>query len=246
MATIVERTILGETDKRIVLTREQMGRTISVGSNWNAIRIGFRHSLTINNANGVVAPGIWAFGLCSGTEKMMQDDTTKHFVGIITSGEDYYASNFSSANNIRVGSSYSTAYNISKKVNLIYTNAVINHGDSGSYSSSYNFLTSSTNTIGMGAWIFEIRKGNPNWNFKVYSPSWRYSSNNNGNVDYNKFINAINNTNINTSNYYFYYTATATLPVDEIADGYLDTINIAWQSVTESLEVSDVAYAILE
>lgn len=243
MAQIIERTIQAETEKRLVLQKEQIGRTISIGSNWDSIRIGFRHSISNDSNVKLSAPGVWAFGLCSGTSNMFLDDTTTHFLGVRTTGGGWQAINYTLPNGIYI---HPNVWKFSSKVGNTYVDSDFTTSSTyPSISTDYKSLTTTVNTIGCSAWIIDITKGDPNWIWTIYSGSW-YSTSINRHVSYYKFINSINNNLVDKGADNFVVWASGSVTVNETLNGFLDTINIAWQSVSETLEISDVAYAILE
>lgn len=78
---IITKTLGGESTKVISMANGQMVRSLSMGSSWDKIRIGFRYR--INTEYDIPGSPEFSIGLCSGTTNTFGSTTCDNFIGIM-------------------------------------------------------------------------------------------------------------------------------------------------------------------
>lgn len=225
MADIVERTVLSVTDKRIVLGAEQLGRTISIGTNWNKIRIGMRCSTTYTSTS----PLPLLFGLCSGTTAMAGDATPEHFVGVRFDVAGWGVTNYTG---------FLSAYGWACKI-VDGTATQTGNDSTGAWMAKTANCT--------GALMLEITKGSPNFTISkirsigTTSGTPTYSSEDITQALFEQaMLSAASPPSIAG---HIGQWASNTIAVNEATDGYLDTINIKWGDPVATLDINEIAWA---
>jgi len=216
MASIVERTIGGATDRRLALLREQCGRTISIGSSWNKIRLGIH--LSIDTSAAITQMPSFVFGLCSGMTNMYTDETTDHFVGVKTP-DSINTTNF--ANYIQGPGTQSVI-----KIGTTETNTTP--------ASVTSYFAMGKSSASRSMFILEITKGSPNYIVRFRMSEY------NENVTTAQFRAQMQAENVTFAHG---WTANQNFAIDEATNGNLDTINIAWMSELNAIEISAVSYS---
>jgi len=219
MASIISRTINGEVDQRLSINGEEIGRTISIGSDWTKLRIGMRITMLGSTAIGTSMP--LAIGLSSGTAKMYADPSTTHFVGFRTGATAW-----------TISGSHHIPGNWEKLVKV------------GGIVSSSAITWTNTPVIPRpetkrGQFFLDITKGSgatpTSWILNIDS----YAANNSSDVNLPGFIASMQTLNdVNATA----FTGDTSITVDEEANGTLDTINIAWLGTAGNIELSDIGY----
>jgi len=219
MASIIERTGNGETEKRLSLNAEQIGRSISIGSQWQKIRIGVRWSCTLTT-NYVSSPALY-LGMCSGTTNMIGDTTPQHFVGWHMKPDSTVSASNTNYISIPGGTSNSMLVNVGGVKTVAGFN--VNPLNVGRVSRG-----------GAAIMVLEITKGSPNFLLSNWSSSGYLSTP-------SDFLTVMQAVAVPTSIMSARISGEA-MAVDEATNGYLDTINFAWQGVQGDFELSDIAY----
>lgn len=217
-ATIVSRTISSIVDQKIVLDgsagNTQIGRTLSIGTSWNRIRIGCRIVCDPNGNTGDFTPAI-AFGMCSGTTNMFNSASTTNFLGLV----------------FRAG----IAWTLSSQIWFQ------SGGAPGNVSKRVG-TTTTTLSLGLNSWycagdvswrsyiLVDITKGSPN--FTVGLGTYQTGSVNDTSLS--SFYDRMQGNPDPPSPY-----SSAAVAFDEIA-GSLDTVNFYWGTTNRKMEVSEI------
>lgn len=217
-------------EQNLELLDEEIGRKISVGSTWNSLRIGVRLYVDSTLTSYYMAPP-FICGLCSGDTNMYHSDTTTHFVGLRTPTIDWTSY---STYGMLFDKSWTSGDNdlkIVKKINNTLT----------------TFTTPSGRTFGAiksdapfpSCFALDIIKGDPNWTFNIYTSTPDTQR------GYEDFIRLMHNPSVPTQYLAYKRTASvAAIDIDELTNGYLDTINLGWFSPLYKLYIADVAYSV--
>jgi hypothetical protein len=231
MALIIQRNFPNDPDKVINLNDEQMARTMTIGSNWNWIRLGVR--MQMSKSNAIVNPN-FAMGLCSGTSSLYGDRTTTHFFG-----QDF------DTNAIWTENSVTRAKNWAGLVARFVTkvsSSIINWS-SGSQKDWAIGSTPSSNSISRQYYMLDFVKSavDPGLWMLVYV--WNKAADlsaTNYDESFTSFYN--NMTNLTASlNSADYTSSFQYIPISESINGNLDTLNIYWNQTANTMQLSDVA-----
>lgn len=224
MASIIERTILSETEKRLSLTGEQAGRLLVIGDDWQSIRVAIRYS--INTTTTLTLPSFF-LGLCSGNS-LPCDAVTSHFLGVGTQASLPLTGTGGLANVIRTSTSgaYTRMFHI--------VDGVSANSSTGATSDFFGIRCSPASNGGWSVMSLEITKGSPDF---TITGKWSPQASSISAATFISFIGngsatGITNTMCNT-----------TRAVDEATDGFLDTIALSWGHASIPVEISDIAYA---
>lgn len=232
--SILSRTISAIVDQRLVLTNDQCGRPLSIGTTWNQIRIGMRCAI---NPQGSTAsppdPGFF-FGLCSGTTNMFGSATTTNALGVIT------------GSTLNYNAGPPPYYHITTS-GLLRAKRVGSTLTSGSTMIAATRLpfTADPTTI-RAAMVLEITRGSPN-----YTTQLIVSIGLGVDLPLSIFLAALEaatmadvTTVLNTSGASYNTGSASTIAFDIVA-GDLNTINVSWASAVRTFEISDIAYALI-
>lgn len=220
---VVSRTYSSVVDQRISLHNDYIARTMSIGTNWTRVRIGFRWSL--NDGGTIVAafsPFFWA-GLCSGTTNPVGAQTPTNWFGFWWKNPSIQ---WSPGSNVysQLGGSGMTP---SKIVNGVQTNGT-------SFGSFYiSGLTSVRSFM-----ILEITKGSPNWQLNICVPVGQGPAGTDRVLQ--TLIDTMSVTPMQIVGQYD-VSGNQALAFDESA-GSLDTINVYFGNDSRKLEISEIVY----
>jgi hypothetical protein len=226
MATIVDRV----TEKVCALSNEQIGRTISIGSDWQWLRIAVLYEFYSSSVahQTMVSPKMYV-GLSAGTSSMAGNSNTRYFLGFTTDstltlsriGVDgrpgYYIGNTSSYITVKSGSS---EFNSSARMSVYYPS----FSTGSDRIRNYLFIDYVKSNTTPGDWsIYLFHKVTGSAAITDFTPANFYA-----------FIPT------ETASASTYNRWSFTMPVSESTYGNLDTVNISWNS-SQSLEISEVA-----
>ncbi len=229
---IVNRLISGlESDNKLVLNNSSAARTISIGTGWLQLRVGFRVSISGSGTLNFFPH--FTFGLCSGTGRAMSDNVVDAFMGI-----GYTGTSWTYVHNGYIPEFLPSTTNFLTKTGLVVT------------SSSTSQPTLGANYTGVRQSIFfEMSKSD-----NSLSLLWRA----NGGAAITKdlpsgtFLGAMGvNPGINNIESYLNANGGAdghsqvgftTTPYSALYN-LLDTVCFSWNSSAANIEISDVAYA---
>lgn len=239
MASIVQRIIRSETEKRLVLTAEQCGRVLEVGSNWSKLRIGGRISST--RYSNWSSPPSFNIGLSAGTSNMVGDATPQHFLGVRTNSVGWIYSPSGTE-----GGALETNLSTVRIVNGVVTATGIGHqtnvytANRPSIACAYD---NGNSTQVISAIFIEITKGSPNFNVKVWSNVIGSVSNTRvaQHVTAARFNDAMSAEAIPEGNGNWIAIGNTDYAIDEATNGYFNALNIAWLGTGSSFEISDAA-----
>ncbi len=211
MLSIVEKLVNSETDKRLVISRESLGRALNPNIDWSGIRIGIRAS---THWTGSVPSLIFQLGLCDGSKSLLHEGVNNHFLGFRSQSGSWGAAS---------SGYYRTGRTFEKVVNN--TSALI-----GSWGDPY-WLPNSDN--GRGVFILDIIKGNPNFSLASYAS-------NRQNMTLESFSNIMFGSIFTLPPGLTSQGTSYNIAIDESINGTLDTLAISWAHTT-ALEISDLA-----
>ena len=228
-AEIVERTISGETDKRLQIAGGHYVRKLDVGSDWTIMRVGMRLS-TNRTTSWATPPKLYA-GLVSGTSAPPGTATPNHFLGLRTNASNW---NYTSSYSLGLGVWQTTA-------NSVQTGKSELGAESFASSSPSKILYAGVSTTRHTGLFFTIRKSASTWEFEhfIQGNEWNY--------DLTRFIDCMNATDFTGSAgsaLYFVDGVNSTgLTVDEATYGALDTVCFSWlgEGASNAFEISDIA-----
>lgn len=217
-AEIVTRTISGVQDKRVITdnVHPSLVRKMSIGSNWNSIRVMVRIGTNLNSTLASIPP-IY-IGMCSGVDNVPGDLQVDHFLGL-RFRRTYASSGATILTTNSLSNSYPTLVHIQN--NSLTVSAV----DSSRVSATDVASGDNGNVIG-----FEITKGSP-WTFlgkgQVTNTPRTLS-------EYKQILDG----SLATTTA---FTSTEFTP-DEATYGYFDTICLINTAMTHQFEISDFGY----
>jgi len=242
---IIERTISGEADKRIVLANGRIARTLSFGSTWNSILIGVRWGWRVP-LEETITDGHFFLGACAGTTNVFGDATADHAVGAYydattlvysVSGMSAPSGNAHTRGFKRVGTT-DTSVSMHVSQTHVYGPANI-AGAGGDYGPARR-----------GIFYLSILKGSPNYTLQcVIADTAPYGD---FDISLPLFTSTMENTTLvgivtqlNTvaGGTQYDVSTTSLVPVDEGTDGALDSICLYWNKASSEIELSDIAVA---
>ena len=233
MATkTILRNIGGANDMVAALKNSTLRRTLSIGTTWQKVRVGVRYTFAGASANLLSTP-VLALGVCSGTANPVNNGsaTTDHFLGIVTTMLEWQYFPGPPAY-FAAGSTYKTRSAKRVGTTWTYTDQTNNL--------AYTFYPSADPSVRELLFV-DIVKASPRYQIGCFCKS---SLNvNRVDVSYDTFIQYMTleapvlsgSSNSPPSASYNGISA------DEAADGYLDTVNVAWDRSVPSFEISDIA-----
>jgi hypothetical protein len=220
------RTISAVIDERVVLQNSNYARkwTALLGTTWTKIRIACRATIVDSGANAGSTP-IFAIGICSGTTQIFQDATCHHWLGVVSQLTTWTRNAGPPVFYVPGGASY---YNAGKKVAsgaLSGLNVITNFAST---------LFDST-TANRSVFCIDITKGSPN--FTITTAAAR-NNNTPGDIDLPTYQAQIETASPSFANHTNY--AGVTVAIDEVANGYFDSVAFAWDHTTPAIELSDI------
>jgi len=222
--TTLLRTISGVDDIRAGVSSATLRRLLSIGSNWNQLRVGLRWCM---QPGGAVIQGKRIFiGVCSGTAQPFNNGSapTTHAVGWLSPLHSSYP--------LHGGTAPDTYYETGG-----FNRAVKRVGTTLTQSSAYvgtpSWWPATTDHRAIMQFV-TITKGSPNFTVA----SWAHHGPT-GVVHITKevFIEYVVLPSPTRSSY---QSASSTVPVNEANDGALDTVNVAFEG-SNNMEVCDLA-----
>lgn len=222
MADIIRvRTISSATETAISMANGTFARLVSIGTSWNTIRVGIRLHMD-DNGGALASTPRFAIGFSAGTANQFGDSSTTHFVGVVSTSTSWaYQTTFHNATNFAPAKRVSTT--LTTGTTLI-ANGAINIG-----------LT----LANRGLIFCDVTKGNPNYTMNLFIPS----NTTGADISSTTFLSQMELTTPSLGSYT--YTAGQTLAVNEGTDGTLTAANISWDRTFPSIEICDLAVAIL-
>lgn len=219
MASVIkERTISAATERAIQMANSQWARTLTIGTTWNVLRVGVRMHMATIGANLTGTPRLF-IGMCAGTTNIFGDATTTHAVGMVTNasvwtdnaGGGYFDASFFSPAK-RVGSTLSTGTAFGQTL-----------------------IAAPASAANRNLFFIDITKGSPNFSFRHFGQATGVTTD----VSAATFLTQMESVTPSLANHTFY--GAQTLAVDETADGFLDSVCIAFDRVSTPIEICDLA-----
>lgn len=232
---IVERTVNGETEKRLQLSKAYYLRKIKE-TEWTKLRVFFRIS-TCRDSEWSYPPRFY-MGLCAGNSAPGVVASPAHFLGFHTDATSWIYSSTYGLGVFQNGAQYIKTGKIENG-----SESFVESGDGG----VVHYVPVMTDRRGLIG--FTVRKGSPNWEFEYYKIS--------GSRDldytlerYNDLLNTTDFTGValtNDTNYRIRGTANS-VAVDETTYGALDTVCFSWlgEGAENAFEISDISVKRLE
>ena len=221
-SSIKARTISSVVDNRISLSNSRFARLHSVSSAWTKVRIALRAIMTNTGASITGSPDFFV-GLSSGTTAIYGDASATHAVGIHTNAATwtYSASNYYSSSGAGVRPR--------KQVLTTFTN--------GSALTTGILVLYPDATVAQ-RWLYfvDITKGSPNYTFDLYSNGGPTS----GDISSATFLAAAQSAAPSVAGHTF-SGSPQTLAVNEGTDGTLDAVNLAWNVISPTIEICEIA-----
>lgn len=232
---IVERTVNGETEKRLQLSKAYYLRKIKE-TEWTKLRVFFRISTC--RASEWSSPPQFYMGLCAGNAAPGVVASPAHFIGCYSAGTNWSYSSTHGLGVYQNGQQYMKSGKIESG-----SGSFTNSGDGG-VTHHIPIISSRRGVVG-----FTIRKGSPNWEFEHYKISGIRT------IDYtaDRYADLINTTDftetalLNDANYYI-RGSVSTIAIDEATYGKLDTVCFSWlgEGAENAFEISDISVKRLE
>lgn len=233
--TTLSRTVNAVEDIRVGLNNSSITRLLSIGTNWNYLRVGIRASIdpAIYNTNNL-GKNIFV-GVCSGTSNGWNNGsaTTTHAVGLLAPAIGN-ASN-APASVSSGGITGFAFYNGSgaKRIGTTITESAV---------ALINTVYLEANSdYRAGMWLVDIeKKTSPTaWNIKSFQMTSLSAT---PHLTKESFLGYMGTPFASLSLGNYQTSATSTLAVDEATNGYLDSVNI-FSDMNGAVEISDVAVA---
>ena len=224
MAIIIDRV----DEKVMSLNEEEMTRTLSIGSDWKWIRIGYIGEIYSSSASDDMLPSVnLAFGLTSGTASVFNGPN--YFVGYKTNP---------SANWIKTNTYFyqSTPSTSTTRLELISGSDVL---DSTSYLTNLISVYSTESIKRRSLYMVDFVKSSMDPGVWIINTYFRSSAVTAGNADY-LIDNLFYSMSIETASISGYTRTSNTFPISESTYGQFDTVNFSWLG-TSSYEITAVA-----
>lgn len=219
--TILLQTISGNPDHSISMSNGQFARTLSIGTTWTTIRVGVRWHMDNTGADLTGTPRL-AVGMCAGTTNIFGDATCDHFVGGLSNA----ASFTNNAGDFYFGTPLFVP--AKKVVSTLTTGTAFGNG----------VITTPASIANRVPMFIDLTKGSPNFSLRQFILT---SGTDLGDVSLSDFLGLMESPAPARTGYT--YHAAQTIAVDEATDGYLDSINIAWDRAAAKVQVCDIAVA---
>jgi hypothetical protein len=228
-STIMLRNIGGVDEKALQLNNSQFGRLINLPSTWSVIRVGVRVHCTDSGGNLLGTPR-FALGFGAGVTNMVGVNTCQHFVGVVSGAPSW-------VRNATFYSMGTASWFGAKRVG-----ATITQTASDIVASTTVGLWNQAAGAGTDRALFivEITKGSPNYSFKCLVNIGAVAT------DFTReaFLNQLENNPPSATNHQW-TAAPQTLAVDEGANGTLNAIQCWWDQADVSIELCDIAWAVI-
>lgn len=225
MASVInQRTISSETDNRIVLQNSNFARLVPIGTSWNSVRVAIRYAGNNTGANIAGTPRL-AVGLCAGTSNIFLDASTTHWVGALTNLATWTWHAASGGNMAYYGANWAAAKKIGSTITI------------GGTMSTCSITADATTTTRRFMFV-DIIKGSPNYTINGFYPAGVNVAAA-PDVLYTDWLSQFDVASPSFTNHT--YNSGTTLAVDEATDGTLNAVNVAWNQLTPTIEICDVA-----
>lgn len=240
-ASIIERVIGGETDRKLVLANGQAIRPLTIGSDWTRIRIGLRLGI-VGSGAALVNPGLF-FGLCSGNTGWA-DPNCAHAQGM-------YFTTATMTYNANTGGTLDRHYYYGTLQPYRKTSGVVAANSAGGQTSNF----SACPQLARSVLVLEITRGATTnaWKWQFVYLNSVTAAVGVKDVIQSKFLEGMEvsamtgiSVVIAAAGEYSYNSLAALTLVDEGTYGALDSVNIYWPRTTWPLEISDVVVARME
>jgi hypothetical protein len=230
-STIKQRTYTSIVDNRIRLTNSNFARLWStdIGTSWTTIRIGCRISIEDSGA-ATTGTARFAFGVCSGTSNIYMDATTTHWLGALTNTADWTRTAGPPA---RVDMSGYTGgggvcdFCPAKRITSTLTVGAI-------FATAQGIVYDCT-TENRTAFFLDITKGSPNFTLSVFHRNTATASD----VTLTAYLAQVVLGSPALTNHAT--MTSATIAIDEGANGSFNAVNVAWDRTSPAIEISDLA-----
>lgn len=235
MIAIIERVISSASDKLIQLSTSGVSRPMTIGTDWDTIRVGIRLSFNLGTWTGnLTGTPKFSFGVCNNAQyEIFSYTTVTHMLGMLTNVATMTPGLSGGKYQIGLGSS---GVVVAKKVATTIT--------TGAGSLSATTGVSAAAGQARSCFWFEIAKGSPNFTLAITYPTSAAGA-----------VTDMSESELflgcETSpasipalggNFAGYQTRSAvSFAVDESTDGEFNGVYIDWNRTTWSVEVSDVA-----
>ena len=239
-STIITRVISAANQNAIQMANSTWARPVAFPASWTKIRVGMRFHFTDTGA-GLTGNPVMVMGLCSGTTNQYGDATTTHFVGCAWDQSTWARIG---ANEYTPGAAFANSAPVARKrISTTNTDSAILYGAFGG-----NYFTNQAAAAAADRMVtfLDITKGSPNYTFHI--PFAQTSSGGvPGDVSAANFLLYMGQTNPAPSenNYSVANPADQTLAVNEGANGTLNAVNLYWNRADLSIEITDIALAVL-
>ncbi len=217
-------------DKRIQLSNSNFARTWSstLGTNWTKLRVALRVIMTNNAGASIAGSPVFAVGVCAGTNNIFQDLTCSNWVGVVTTeatwafagtGTNIYFQSLNANAATKVGALMTTG--------AVMTTALHIKADPSALNRSLLFVDI---TKGVGT--------------NITVGAFMRTASNVADVSYDTFLERAE-VAVPVEAFHAFVTPVA-VPVDEAANGYLNSVNVAWGITTPHIHICDVAIVKLQ
>lgn len=234
MATIFTNVSGSNTDNVLSISNEQITRKLSIGSDWNRLRIGIRFSISTSyGGSSTVLNPVFAFGLCAGTSSVVYGSTTPHFLGYMTDITKTWTRTNSAGNQYRnenASASYYAQKTGSTIVPFAYSQIYVQNHTGSRANRFLQFIEFTKSGSGEDPGMWELTYQSCSYKNSSTSNDWSSDS----------FYGSIM---VDTSSFsdFHAFEKKIYVPVSESVYGYLDTILIYWNKTDVNMEISDVA-----
>lgn len=237
----------GLIDNRVRVVSSSIARQMSIGSNWNVLRIGVRFVFEDPGADIVNYPRV-AFGLCSGTSSLfnLSGSNANHFLGICsalntsaTSDPQAFTYKISSGASEVCGPNYWNVWGSNSagfpftRIWLVQTGSLAFENDVGIHIGNISANSSTRSAV-----ILQYSKSSQGMTVTGYGPA-------NFCGTFDMTITALEQSLTQvappiTASGYQTLTLASNLNVSESLYGSLDTINFYWNKPFPSIYISDI------
>lgn len=214
------------------VSASQFGRQLSIGTNWNILRVAMMWNLDSATTDLTSTPN-WCFGVCSGTNSLPLDVAVTNFVGVWTTNTTWtYTPSYHTYNGIvftpvsKVGSTLTRGTAISQTYSF--------HGANAATSRAFSFKQ---------ILFVTITKGSPNYTISTFGlndTTHDIASN-----TLNDFFNRLPLGDPTDFGANTYFKGTNTVAASE-APGPLDTVAFGWDRAGTTVRIYDLAIVKLQ
>ncbi len=239
MAVTIETvTVPSGSDKVARLSEGYMAHTINVGSTWTKLRVGFRIGLDAPDTSSITSTPRLLLGLCSGTTNIPGMVSVTNSLIFRSTTASWSVANGSGG--VLGHCSFSSADYASYHSGATQTSITAANGG------WFTRVARSTdpNLPGTSAIVFEIEKG-ANWTGRIVAP---FPASIGPHVTSANLLAAMQPYDINFhgldgSNYLMVQTNLGANPVAESTRGYLDSVCMHWNRLTQKIDIAEVIIA---